>query len=101
MNKSKRLNIGSIVISKDPTKADYLKIRNDLKEPLVLNAGDYLTVESPRFQLENLDRLVAMNILTADKAEEAKVRIRSQQERRKEMSGGNDFVRAEVFVTRK
>lgn len=101
MNKSKRLNIGSIVISKDPTKADYLKIRTDLKEPIVLNAGDYLTVESPRFQLENLDRLVDKKLVSVEFAEESKTRIMTQEARRKELGGGKDFIRADVFVTQK
>ncbi len=92
-----RINIGSVVVSKDKERANYVKVR--VKEPITLKDGDYLTAESPQFQLENLERLVEKGILSADKAAEARTRIVEGIEKRKELGGGKDFVLADLFVT--
>lgn len=104
--KSKRFNIGSIVKAKkakpgERQQADYIKIRSDLKEPLVLNAGDYLSVETVDYQKQNLQALVADGILTQEKADESLNYIEQNVARRKEMNEGQDFVRADVFYSKK
>lgn len=72
---SKRLTIGSVVKSKDPSKSNYVQIRKDLKEPVVLNAGQYLQVESKAFQLASLKRAVDAGKLTGENASKAEERI--------------------------
>ncbi len=94
-----RINIGSVVVSKDKERANYIQVRKDLKENIVLTPGQYITAESPQFQLENLERLVEKGILSADKAAEARTRIVEGIEKRKELGGGKDFVLADLFVT--
>lgn len=101
VKKSNRMNIGSVVINKDPKKADYIQIRKDLKEPLVLNAGDYLSVETIKFQLESLDRAVSEGKLSEDYADKQREYINAGVEKRKQLANGKDFVRADVFVSRK
>jgi hypothetical protein len=70
----KRMNIGSIVKSKDPTKSNYLQIRKDLKEPIVLTAGQYLQVESKAFQLASIERAAAAGKLSGEALQGAKER---------------------------
>lgn len=86
-----RSNIGSICKSKDPTKSDYIQIRKDLKEPLVLNAGDYVQVETKAFQLASLERAVAAGKVSEEVAVKQRERIEKIP----------DFVRAELIVVNK
>jgi hypothetical protein len=86
-----RNNIGSIVKSKDPNKSDYIQIRKDLKEALVLNAGDFISVETKAFQLASLERAVASGKLSEEQAAPARERINKIP----------DFVRAELVVINK
>jgi hypothetical protein len=83
-----RNNIGSIVKSRDPLKSDYIQIRKDLKAPLVLNAGDYIQVETKAFQLASLERAVQEGKLPEEHAAKARERIEKIP----------DFVRAELVV---
>jgi len=91
-----RINIGSVTMSKDKERPNYIKV--NVQNPITLKKGDYLTVESVQFQLENLPRLVEKGFLSADAAEESRQRILASQEKRKELGGGKDFILAEVFV---
>jgi hypothetical protein len=95
-----RINIGSVVKSKDKEKSNYVKVRSDLG-PITLQPGEYIQVESPQFQLESLDRLADKGILSAENAEKAKERVIESQNKRKEMNNGVDFVLADLFITRK
>jgi hypothetical protein len=75
MSKPKRLTIGSVYRSKDPTKSNYIQVRKDLKEPIVLSAGDFIQVESKKFQLESLAAAVAAGRLSEEIATKARERI--------------------------
>jgi hypothetical protein len=55
-SKYKRTTIGSVIKSKDPTKANYIQIDKRLTAPVVLQAGQTVQVQSKKFQLESLDR---------------------------------------------
>ena len=70
-----RLKIASIVKSKDPEKANYLQVDKKLAKPITLTAGQYLSVESKKFQLESLERAVAANKISPENAEKARERI--------------------------
>lgn len=96
-----RYSIGSIVKNKDPKKADYIQIRKDMKEPLVLQPGDFLSVETIQFQKDNVAQLVEKGIISEQQAEESLARIVKGEEARKAKNNGKDFVRADVFVSRK
>lgn len=86
-----RIKLGSIVKSKDPTKSNYLKIDEKLNGPVTLQPGQYLQVESKKFQLESLDRAEAAGKLNAENA--AKIRERIEKI--------PDFVLSEVILVTK
>lgn len=75
MNKMARRTIGNVCKNKDPAKANYIQIRKDLKEPITLSAGQFLSVESKRFQLESLEKAEADGKIGAENANKARDRI--------------------------
>jgi hypothetical protein len=85
MAKTKRVNIGSVVKSKESGKPDYIKI----KEDVTLRKGEFINLESKSFQLERLEAVVAEGKLSEEKAEAARERINKIP----------DFVRFEMIKT--
>lgn len=71
----KRLTIGSVVKSKDPLKSNYIQVRKDLKEPIVLQAGQYIQVESKKFQQDSLERAAQEGKLSGEVLQKARERI--------------------------
>jgi hypothetical protein len=67
MAKFKRRVIGSVLKSKDGGP-DYIQIRKDLKEPLVLKAGQSLKLESAKTQQESLEKAVKEGKISAENA---------------------------------
>lgn len=74
MSKQKRLTIGSVYKSKDPTKSNYIKIKDNI-EPVTLAPGSYIQVESKAFQLASLQSAVERGILSEENATKAEERI--------------------------
>lgn len=70
-----RKSIGNVCKNKDPNKANYIKIRTDLKEPVVLKAGDFINVESKKFQLASLEDAVQAGRLSQENGAKARERI--------------------------
>lgn len=105
MNKPKyaRSNIGSIIKSQDPeNKSDYIQIRKDLKEPIVLKAGDFIQVETVEFQLKSVERALASGKLSEENADKARQRIQDGVAKRKSLAkDGKDFLRAELIIVNK
>lgn len=98
-----RTVFGSVVKAKDPAQSMYVKVRLQPEEYIVLRDGDYIQVETPTWQLKNLDVLVEKGLLNPDKAEKEKERIQTGITNRKAKSsdGQTDFVVADlVFSTR-
>lgn len=71
MSKFNRQEVGSILKSKDTSKPDYVKIKNDI----LLKAGDILNLESKASRLAGVDKAVESGKLTEDKAEEIREKI--------------------------
>lgn len=86
-----RTKVGSIVKSKDPEKSNYLQVDKKLAKPITLVAGQYLSVESKKFQLESLERAVAANKISPENAQKARERIEKIP----------DFVLSEVILVTK
>jgi hypothetical protein len=84
----RRLNIGNVYKSKDPSKADYIQINKALKEAIVLQPGQYISVESKAYQKASLERAVADGKLSEENAEKARARIEKIP----------DFVRGELIL---
>lgn len=84
----RRMNIGNICKSKDENKSDYFQVRKDLKEPVTLKAGQFLSIESKSFQLASLDSAVNAGRLSPENGEKARERINKIA----------DWVRAEVIL---
>lgn len=76
--------LGAVYRSKDPTKSNYIKLASDVN----LKAGEYIQVESQKFQRESLDRAVKAGKLQADSAAKISERIERMP----------DFVLAELVV---
>lgn len=91
MAKMKRLKIGSVIKSKDPAKADYIKLDDKLPGgTITFKAGDYIQVESKAYQLSSLEKAIADGKLSEENAEKARDRINNIK----------DFIRAELVVLR-
>ncbi len=71
----KRLKIGQVYKSKDATKSNYIQISTTLTAPVTLNPGQYLQVESKKYQLESLAGALSRGIITPENAEKAEERI--------------------------
>jgi hypothetical protein len=67
----KRRSVGSFCKPKDATKPPYIKLNEDL----VLAKGDFLRVESKKFQLESLEAAISNGKLGGDMAESIRARI--------------------------
>lgn len=76
--------LGAVYKSKDPTKSNYIKLAADVN----LKTGQYIQVESQKFQRESLERAVAAGKLGADSASKISERIERMPE----------FVLAELVV---
>lgn len=61
----KRLEIGSVLKSKDASQPDYIKI----KEDVVLKKGDILNLESKKSKLANLEKNIENGKLSGDLAD--------------------------------
>jgi hypothetical protein len=75
MAKYKRMTIGSVVKSKEKGEADYIQIRKDLKQNLVLKPGQTLKLESAASQLKSLKEAVSAGKLSEDLGETIEERI--------------------------
>lgn len=64
--KLKRQVVGSVYKAKDPAQVDYIKMREGDK---------YYRLESPKYQLDQLEKAVAAGKLTEDIAEKVRERI--------------------------
>lgn len=87
MAKYKRLNVGSVVKSKDKTKGDYIQIRGDVKDQLISalqsmdsKKGLYLTLESKQQALESLENAVSSGKLSEEHSVKARERIENMPE---------------------
>lgn len=80
----KRKVLGSVYKSKDPTKSNYIKLTADVN----LKTGQYVQVESQKYQRESLERAVAAGKLPAESAAKISERIERMP----------DFVLAELVV---
>jgi hypothetical protein len=79
MAKMKRLKIGSVIKSKDPSKADYIKLDDKLPGgAITFKAGDYIQVESKAYQLSSLEKAVADGKLSEENAEKGLKTLLSQ-----------------------
>jgi hypothetical protein len=86
-----RIKIGSIVKSKDPEKSNYFQVDKKLPGPVTLQPGQYLSVESKKFQLESLQRALDNNKISPENAQKARERIEKIP----------DFVLGEVILVTK
>lgn len=97
MAKFKRLTVGSVVKSQDPLKTDYIKLRGDMKKELLEavgnmdNKGLYLTLESPKEALRNLEKAVEAGKISPENASKARERIESTP----------DWVRFNIILVQK
>ena len=64
--KLKRQVVGSVYKAKDPGQVDYIKMRN---------TDTYYRLESPKFQLDQLEKAVAAGKLSEDIAQSVRERI--------------------------
>lgn len=89
MAKYKRVNIGSIVKSKDPKKSNYLKLNlGKLGGSVTLKDGQYLQVESKKFQLDSLKDAVEAGRMSEETAADIRERVEKIP----------DFVLSEVIL---
>lgn len=90
--KPKRVQIGSVMKSKEDGKANYLKLNlKSVGGSLTLTDGQTLQVESKAFQLKSLANAVQKGVLSEDYAKDRKERIEKIP----------DFVIAEVYLINK
>ena len=73
MAKLKRVVIGSICKAKKVGSPDYIQIRNDVN----LKKGEFLRLESKKFQLDSIEKALGENKLSADMGEKVKERANS------------------------
>lgn len=71
----KRVKLGQVYKSKDATKSNYIQIDPQLKQPVTLNPGQYIQVESKGYQLASLARAAEKGLISEENAEKAKDRI--------------------------
>lgn len=71
MAKQKRVIVGSIVKNKDSSKPDYIKMDKDV----VLKKGQYLNLESKKFQIEKLEAAGQAGKLSEDLVEKMKANL--------------------------
>lgn len=83
----KRVQVGSVLKSKDASQPDYIKINADV----VLKKGDILNLESKKSKLASLDKNVENGKLSGDLAD----KIRGDIEKMP------DFVRFEIIKVTK
>lgn len=69
--KSKRVVVGSVVKSKDAKYAPYLKV----KQSVTLKEGEYLTLESKKFQLASLEEAEKSGRLSGELVAKMRERI--------------------------
>ena len=90
MAKYTRTTVGSIIKGKEG-KADYFLVNKSLKEPVVLQAGDILNLESKTAQLASLEAAVSSGKLQPEYGDKARERINKIP----------DFVRFDVIMAKK
>lgn len=71
MSKTKRKVIGSVCKSKEASRPDYIKIREDV----VLKKNQSLRLESKKFQLESLEGARSAGKISEELSEKIKERI--------------------------
>lgn len=64
MAKFKRLTVGSVIKSNDPEKSNYIKMNADVS----LKKGQFLSVESKKFQLSSLEKAMKAGVLSEEYA---------------------------------
>ena len=62
MAKFKRLTVGSVIKSSDPEKSNYIKMNADVS----LKKGQFLSVESKKFQLSSLEKAIKAGKLSPE-----------------------------------
>lgn len=85
---AKRINLGSLVNNKDPSKPRYIKV--NIKEAVTLNPGDYIRFETKQQQLASLDEALEAGRL--DEATVEKMKARAEKI--------PDFVLAEAILNK-
>jgi hypothetical protein len=90
MSNYKRQTIGSVYKSRDPTKSNYIKIKDNI-EPVTLTPGSFIQVESKAFQLASLAAALEKGVLSEENAAKAEERINKIP----------DFVLAELIYVKK
>lgn len=71
----KRQTIGQVYKTKSPERSNYIQINKNLKDPVTLQPGQYISVESKKFQLESLARAQELGKISEENAEKARERI--------------------------
>jgi hypothetical protein len=84
----KRVTVGQVIKGRNG-KSDYIQIRKDLKEPLVLKAGQFLNLESSKDQIKSLEDAAAVGKLSTEWVEQQVERLKKTPE----------FVRFQVTMT--
>lgn len=69
--KFKRRNVGSVIKSSDPDKSNYIKVNEDIN----LRKGQFLSVESKKFQLSSLEKAIKAGKLSEEAGLKARARI--------------------------
>lgn len=72
----KRVEVGSVLKSKDPTQPDYIKINTDV----VLKKGDILNLESKKSKLASLEKNIENGKLSGDLADKIREGIEKMPE---------------------
>lgn len=65
----KRTVVGSFNKSKDPSKPNYIKLTKNVQE------GQYIRLESPKYQRDSLEKAIADGKISGETAEKVKERL--------------------------
>ena len=87
-SKYKSRTVGSLIKSKDPLKPNYIQIDKRLEQPLVLQAGQTIRMESKQFKLKSLDEAEKNGKLSGEILEKLRERANNMP----------DFVIAELVI---
>lgn len=76
MGKYKRNVVGSVMKSQDAGRPDYIKFSQDVS----FHKGDYLSLESQKFQLDSLESAQTSGKLSAELADKIRDRLNKMPE---------------------
>lgn len=86
-----RKKIGAVYMSKEKDQANYIKIDLYNEETITLKQGQYINVESKKYQLASLQKALSNGLISEENAEKARVRIENMK----------DFVLGELILVTK